>query len=323
MTSRRESGYAGDRKHVRLVELKLVDLLRTNDALEFTYKERTFKAVVSRDGRICAERHPRHARAIEQDEAYSYYAMPSNFTNDCVAVYWNGSDACKTNPSGYERVKHVRSDKTLNELRDEYMREHVRNRRLALSATGGGSGDASSDETRARDPMAVVEAIESRAPTRSAKRRRSSAAAAAMDDADDVAAAAAAMTPDATGAAVAQALNDRMSSVATVRASGRVPGYKGIADALQSKLAGQTTVVTALMGYVERFATQHGDPDELRSQAQAIVGGFERGQQAAAAAEPAVERVELSARTVAKKKKSKSERDAKKIDVKAMMSSAL
>jgi len=117
---RRESAHANDRKHVRLAHLKLVDLIRTNDTIRFTYKERVFDGHVTIDSLLALPRHALHTLADRSDDAHSYYRLPSNLTNDCLRVYYHGEPS-STNPSGYERIRHVPSGKTLNELRDAYM----------------------------------------------------------------------------------------------------------------------------------------------------------------------------------------------------------
>ena len=109
---RRESAYALARRRVTLADLKLVDLLRTGDALHFAYRERTFTAHVARDGCLVGE------------SAATHYDRPSNWTLACVQRYWGpGPRTCKTVPPGFERVTVARLGCTLAQLREHFMRD--------------------------------------------------------------------------------------------------------------------------------------------------------------------------------------------------------
>lgn len=122
--TRRESDHAAARKAVDVATLLHVKLLAADDALVFSYNGRDFAARVAASGCIVAPVHAAHTRANSTRDGESWYKLPSHFTNDCVAAYWadvGTPGACRTNPSGYERVVHVRTQRTLNSLRDECM----------------------------------------------------------------------------------------------------------------------------------------------------------------------------------------------------------
>ena len=321
MPKRKESTFASDRKQIHIVDLKVVDLLATGDELEFVYKGVRFVATVTVHGYIGTPRHAQHTLASFTDATTSYYHMPTNFTNDCVSVYWcehadaHARNECHTNPSGYERVKHVKTARSLNELRDAYMVRYVTPKKAAAAAAAAAAGvDAATAASslsslpvaeKVRLPDDVADAIVSRVPSRqAAKRRRLDAERAAADaaprrrptpanwrevsrrrtfdddgdnddydgddddndDDDDTTAAAIAESDEVpadaadVGADVAQMLADGAITIATLRSSNRLRGYKAIAEALQDKLVRQSKVMHALMGFTEKFAhSSQGD----------------------------------------------------------------
>lgn len=113
------------RKHVSLRELKFCDLLVTGDIVEFTYKKHTYTARVTVDGLLEAQDLAIVTRATRIRGGKPLYDKPSLWTNDCVATYQHDNPSekdVKTNASGYVRSRVRRSGKTLNELRDEYVR---------------------------------------------------------------------------------------------------------------------------------------------------------------------------------------------------------
>lgn len=73
------------REAVTVQHLKLVDLLKTGDALEFTYKGRVFTAAVSRCGCIAdADTAEERGKGCEYVHGAFHYKAPSNWTRDCI-----------------------------------------------------------------------------------------------------------------------------------------------------------------------------------------------------------------------------------------------
>ena len=320
-TKRKESDYAGDRKQVHLVDLKLVDMVKTGDELEFVYKTVTFNAHISVHGFIATPRCDEHKLTTFQDDTTSYYRMPSNFTNDCVSVFWSryaNYDArteCHTNPSGYERIKHKATAQSLNQLRDLYMTTYVlAAKEEALGSNGGLGGGAPGVAERARLPLDIVDSIVSRAPSRTTTKRRRrtpTSFAKKLLDSGDVgeaeptspdystlgsirrAAAEAVAKADAAadeleareqpkdagdvGSEVAHMLADGAITIATLRAGGKLRGYKQIAEALQDKLARQSKVMRTLMEFTEKFACESvgAETDAARDAARMIASAID------------------------------------------------
>jgi len=275
---RRESSHANQRKQIRLIELKSVDLVATDDALQFVYKDRVFSATVSKSGHIAAEHKSVHKPFYIVDNV-SYYQRPSNFTNDCVSVYWDElidssvvRTDCHTNPSGYERIKHIKSGKTLNQLRDEYMKTHISNAKNTLLQS------VPVDELRS--PEDIVNALELKsAPDKKRKRVPPSrtdddytlvdfVVTEHGDDGDDASSKNAADV----GSNVASLLADSTTTIATLRASGRGRGYKQIAEVLQQKLAKRSQALHTLMLCVEKYHqnTSSVETEAAREAAQLI-----------------------------------------------------
>lgn len=216
MSARRESSHASARKVIGLASLKLVDLLLTNDELYFTYNQRKFLARVTIDGFIATSTHTTHTRAARVVNGESHYRMPSHFTNDCVAVYWSENvrdTECHTNPSGYARVYHVRTNRTLNDLRDEYMRMYP--------------GDAEeSDDSSLRPDLSGKRARTAEPPPPSAKE----------------------LSVD-----VVRVINDTANTVATLRVQSKAKGYKEIAHELETKLAITRTALLRVVASSDVF----------------------------------------------------------------------
>jgi len=286
------------RKRIKLIHLKAADYVATDDRLEYTYKGRVFSACVGRDGHIVAAAHAaQKPSAVDGERAY--YVRPSAFTNDCVSVFWadeatKGSTRsrsdCLTNPNGFERVVHKKSNKTLNELRDEYMQERVvqaRKRRHLAPADEVETPDEIVDALDAK----VSAAPSSSASSTTARVPTGAAALAApgigvddedymfIDYGDEGAAAAAAddepAAADDVGSSVAQLLADGELTIETLRASGRQSGYKQIAKVLQTKLAKRTRALRTLMQYVEKFQSDNcGEQTEAAREAARMIGAF-------------------------------------------------
>lgn len=227
-TTRRESAHALRRKSIRLVHLKSVDLVATDDVLRFAYKARAWAAHVTIDGYVACLRHAAHSRADRQTGMHSMYKSPTNFTNDCVAVFWaekRSADACHTNPSGYDRVIHERSGKSLNELRDEYMTRFMDASALPLADLLG-SAPARTKRRLAPPAPALPAAVAPLVVT----------------------------GPAALGHAVAALLDDGAVSIATVRAQAPELKYKAIAEQLQAKLARHRQMLRDLLAYTHTLA---------------------------------------------------------------------
>ena len=224
MSRRVESEHAGTRRAVHMAELKSVDLLATGDALEFTYKGVTYCGRVTRDGYIETARHERHALADRADDEHSYYRVPTNFANDCVAA--SSAERSLANPNGYAHVRHVRSGKALNDLRDEYLERfpHV-------------SVQYADDIVEARQ--------------RSGKRRRSKSSPHHVAPPSE---------PAALGRETAKILGDGAITIATLRAEDGSRKYKELAELLEQKLSQQRAVLYELLAYTERFARGTASP---------------------------------------------------------------
>lgn len=283
------------RKLIRLIDLKALDYVKTGDELRYTYKGRVFTATVGQCGHIVAAAHEKH-RPHTTDDAKSYYLRPSKFTNDCVTVYWHDlekSDAvrqeCLTNPNGFERIVHVKSGRTLNELRDAYMREHVvggRQRRHVAVADDVRSPEdiVGTIETKANGSSSSSSSGSNQQPS---KRRREDAAAAAAADEEymlvdysvaeneEEAAREASKTGADVGTDVASLLADGNTTIATLRASGNGRAYKQIAEILQQKLAHRSRALRTLMHYVEKFQQDSsGAETEAAREAARMIGAF-------------------------------------------------
>lgn len=112
----------------KLPALKLLDELRTNEAIEFTHESRTFHAFITRDALIaCDELEHASRRATSRRGATTLvYEHPTNFTLDCVDEYWRAlgrANETHTNPNGWDRLRRVRDGATLNEIRDRLVRD--------------------------------------------------------------------------------------------------------------------------------------------------------------------------------------------------------
>ena len=276
-----ESAYASARKRVSLVHLKLVDLLPTGTALEFKYLGRVFSASITVECYLRTPRHALHAHADRSDDAYSYYRLPSNFTNDAVSVYCaeNPSpavsrDTCRTNPSGYERVRLAGGGKSLNDLRDEFMRCYV-------DVTRPGSAPALADEPCAPEALAAAALASS---TSSRKRRRNT-----EQPPPPRAAEPSAPPVGVLGAELAAVLGDGAVTIATLRAHAGLVGHKQMALALEHKLQRQRRVLLELLAYTEAVgagATPAPANTPAAANARAIVAAALDAAAAVAAAPP-------------------------------------
>ena len=256
---RRESNFAIARKDVRLLHLKTVDLVSAGDTLRFTYKERVFDARVSVDGYIATPTHAAHRDAVRRDATTSFYRLPSKFTNDCVAVYWadagtaTSADAeCRTNPSGYERVRHVASGKSLNDLRNEFMRRFTDMSPPSSpdTAASSSSSTSSDDDTPAtslladepRYPDELAADIIARARARAEKAEPAAVAAKRARTSRP--------SPEILGRDVTRVLSDGAISIATLQAQSSAT-YKEIATALQEKIADHRAVLLMVLEQAE------------------------------------------------------------------------
>lgn len=238
------------RKRVRLVHLKLVDFIRTNDELVFVYKGRTFSATMTRDGYIATRYHAAHRHANRTHDGLSMYVLPSNFTNDCVRAYFADTPTetpSRTNPSGYERVRHVRTNKTLNELRDAYIDEFG-------GVDDDSSASAPTDDIAVDVPSDVMAQVHDRAAARSP---------------------AASSTAASLGDRVGAVLSDGAVTIAAIRASMNetTPGYKAIAQLLERKLHAHRTALVDVVGMVRgtpvRVATRTAPVSRVHKRAAA------------------------------------------------------
>ena len=262
------------RKDVHLVHLKTVDLVSTGDVLRFTYKERAFDARVTIDGYIATPKHAAHRDAVHGTEATSsYYRLPSKFTNDCVAVYWADAgagksvDDCRTNPSGYERVRHVASGKSLNGLRDEFMRRFTD--MTPPSSPVDTSASSTSDEDSAtsllpdepRYPDELAAGIIARAQARAEKAQHAGAKRVRTTSS----------SPDDLGRDIARVLSDGAISIATLQAQSSVT-YKEIATILQEKIADHRSVLLMVLERAESLVL----PSESSSSSSSTVASMLR-----------------------------------------------
>ncbi len=245
MRKRVESEYATRRKNIRLSDLKLVDLLHTGDALRFVYQKTTYDASITRESYLCAATSPSDECAFKCVDGRSFYRSPTNFTLDCVAHYLHekkpdSENECHTNPSGWERIRHVRTDRSLNEVRDEYMRSYI-------------------DTQNVDDPdeLANVVSLKSRA----AKRRRLSRSSAAQSsnasvprDARDL------------GVYAAQLLSDRDVTVGTLTAKNRSRKYKQICEVLEVKVAESHCLNRVLIDTLDNFLLHPNRANHLAAQ---------------------------------------------------------
>lgn len=121
-TSRQISKHARARAKVRLVDLIRAGLLHAGDELVFTYRDTNFSGLVTKAGSIATARHAKHTRGgpASTDEV-SVYDWPTNFAADCVSVVLQDDEKCKTNPSGFSRVRCKKTRRSLNELRSVYL----------------------------------------------------------------------------------------------------------------------------------------------------------------------------------------------------------
>jgi hypothetical protein len=248
MSRRRESRHAIKRKLLRLAHLKLVDFVRTNDTLVFPYKDTTYSAWITTEGYIATARHAAHTLAAFSDTKTSYYQQPSKFTNDCVAAYWRDAGRadgdCLTNPSGYERVRHVPSGKTLNELRDAYM---VRYRI-------GDTDELALDEPQMPSEVAAMRVRSHHKP----KQAMPSPPPPPLPPQSSI------MAPETLGAELARVLGDPCISIATIQASRHVRGFKDMALALETKVHEHRAMLVALLS--------HADAQRVAASARAHAG---------------------------------------------------
>jgi len=263
---RSESLYASQRKLVRLPELKMVDLVRTGDELEFTYQNRTFRARVTREGYIAATTPmastTRATVAVTADadkaaatSAGNVYTMPSNYTLDCVDTYWQTrsssststkssggqqEDACKTNPNGYSRVKHVPSGKTLNALRDEYMTMYAPAARTPEDLVRDiAEKSRASPAPMARTSMTRSEPQPQSPPPPPPPPSPASELAWSLAE---------------TAKHAASLLHREPLTVATLRAEGGAKGYKSVAEQLQVKLDRAMHALAVCVACIEECA---------------------------------------------------------------------
>ena len=217
---RTEHPYAADRKAVQVPDLKLVDMLRTGDALQFTYKDETFDAVLTAEGALRTAKRPGQSRAADGDAAgLVLYYTPSTFTLDCVDVYWHArpdTQPSNTNPSGYERVHLVRTKQTLNQLRDEYMRKYAGRTRYDVKAPQDVTARMSTTSSSSSS-CSIADA-----PTQAVKTARRAAGRVTLVP----------MPADA-GTEAGKLLHHEPLSVVSTRLRGDARGYKAIAEHLE------------------------------------------------------------------------------------------
>jgi len=133
ISGRRESPHASTRKAITLARMQRAGALRSGDTLSFRYRDCVYYA------RISAEQ-----SSIWWAATGAHYASPTSWALDCMDAYWSAHPAqqrVRTNPSGYERVRCVRSNCSLQTLR---------NRLLAAasdSADSGATDDTTDDST--------------------------------------------------------------------------------------------------------------------------------------------------------------------------------
>jgi len=251
---RKESEYAAQRKLVRLPELKLVDLVRTGDKLEFVYRGKKFEAAVTKEGFMKATTRmseTKRASPGEGEEGGPVYQRPSNFTLDCVESYWRdknttAEEACRTNPSGYERVRHVQLNKSLNELRDEYMQ--------TFAASG-----------QVKTPKDVSQDIAQRTLGRSKRKRQQGdgdgASLASSGEGSPARAGAGQeekrLTVGEAASKAAKILTKEPITVATLRAENNVKGYKMIAERLEGVVGNLAQCVLTYETLLERVFSEH------------------------------------------------------------------
>ena len=120
---RRESDLARRRKAVSLATLHAAGLLEGEFAFE--YAERRFPVAIRPDGRL-------ELGGEVGGRLVSVHETPSTLVREAVARVRDPA-TCKTNPSGYDRIKRSGDGVSLNDLREAYLSED--------SASASASGD--------------------------------------------------------------------------------------------------------------------------------------------------------------------------------------
>ena len=131
--SRRVSPHAVARREITLAHLKFADYVRTGDEVAFTYRGSRVVARVLVDGRLATPHAAVHTHATAVDEAsgQSTYVAPTPFALDAMAAILAAASSATpvpppptlTTPGGFDNMVHVRTGRTLNALRDAFMRE--------------------------------------------------------------------------------------------------------------------------------------------------------------------------------------------------------
>lgn len=237
---RTESEYAAQRKIIRLPELKCVDLIKTGDLFEFVYRGVSYKAKLTCE----SELQPvlplsQMTRATKTAQNTLIYQMPSNFTLDCVDSYWydnnkqadDAAKTCKTNPSGYERVRHVTLNKSLNDLRDEYMRIYPNGR---IVKTPNEVTKTIIDKTtfRTKRKQANGTSIPLQMPQPPQQSQQ--------------------VPPTSAASEAAKLVETEAITVATIRAEGISKGYKAIAERLETSLGRMSRTLASYEEIIER-----------------------------------------------------------------------
>ena len=121
---RRESPHASIRKAVTLAQLMRARALRTGDVLTFRYRTCVYYARMASDACICSPRPLARRRTHDTASSSSHYNNPTAWALDCMDAYWSAHGTeprQRTNPSGYERVRCVRTGASLQSMRNDFM----------------------------------------------------------------------------------------------------------------------------------------------------------------------------------------------------------